>query len=404
MESLNVFIEIEGRYVKAGNLASTGHEIIFEYDDEYSFKGISLSMPSGKKLYEYSEAHVFFENLLPEARQREIIARAGRLSSANVYGLLKKYGGECAGAIVITEDDNLSEIGSSYEQLDEMEFEELVENLYHSSPAVKHKGYRLSLAGAQAKTSVKMDGNRVFLPLGTSPGTHIVKAFSPDFEGLPVNEALCAQLAKACGLPVCKTEVRKIGKTSALFIERYDRYENDDRIFRLHQEDFCQALGYSYALKYESEGGPDFARCVELVTAVSSRPAEDKLLLIRWFIFNFLTGNADAHAKNISLIYPQGMNGRPHLAPFYDLVCTGIYENLSKEQAMSVGGEFVPEKVTKEHWRKFAKDLGVNFRLIQTTFRDITEKTDFGKIADSDIKNRIRKIYDSRKKWLTTIL
>lgn len=76
---------MEGCCVKAGNLVSTGHEILFEYDDGYRLKGISLSMPSGGKLYENDEAHIFFENLLQEACQREIIARAGRLSTANVY-------------------------------------------------------------------------------------------------------------------------------------------------------------------------------------------------------------------------------------------------------------------------------------------------------------------------------
>ncbi len=118
---------------------------------------------------------------------------------------------------------------------------------------------------------------------------------------------------------------------SALFIERYDRYLIEGKICRLHQEDFCQALGYAYHVKYETDSGPNFSDCIKLITEVSKQPAVDKIMLIRWFIFNYMIGNADAHAKNISLLYPPQMKGRPQLAPFYDLVCTTIYKGISKK-------------------------------------------------------------------------
>lgn len=51
-----------------------------------------------------------------------------------------------------------------------------------------------------------------------------------------------------------------------LLVERYDRVLKDDaqhqpQLQRLHQEDFCQALGVVPELKCQNEGGPGLAQC-----------------------------------------------------------------------------------------------------------------------------------------------
>ncbi len=365
MESVNVFIEVKGEYIKAGNLINTGVDMLFEYDEAYSLNGLSLILPVEERLFEGTEARVFFENLLPEGEQRQIISRAAKISSENVFGLLKRFGGECAGAVVITQEDDLNGTGYKYKLLKKDDLLILIEKLDQTTPAEDNDMYRMSLAGAQAKTSVKIENDKIYLPYGNSPSTHIIKPFSRLFSGLPANELFCNHLAKECGLPVCNTEIRKIGKQSALFIERYDRYVNNGKICRLHQEDFCQALGYSYAVKYELEGGPGFSDCIDLVVKQSAQPAADKILLVRWFIFNYLIGNADAHAKNISLIYPENMKGRPVLAPFYDLVGTSIYRGISSKMAMSVSGEFEPSKVSSHHWSEFCDALDIKYKVFR---------------------------------------
>ncbi|MGE4268195.1 MAG: type II toxin-antitoxin system HipA family toxin [Deferribacterales bacterium] len=371
MESVNVFIEVKGEYIKAGNLISTGVDMLFEYDEKYSLNGLSLILPVEERLFEGTEARIFFENLLPEGEQRQIISRATKISSENVFGLLKRFGGECAGAVVITQEDDLSGTDNKYKLLKKDDILSLIEKLDQTTPAEDNDMYRLSLAGAQAKTSVKIENDKIYLPYGNSPSTHIIKPFNRLFSGLPANELFCNQLAKECGLPVCNTEIRKVGKQSALFIERYDRYINGDKICRLHQEDFCQALGYSYAVKYELEGGPSFSDCVDLVVKQSAQPAADKMLLVRWFIFNYLIGNADAHAKNISLIYPENMKGRPVLTPFYDLVCTSIYRGISSKMAMSVRGEFEPSKVFSQHWSEFCDVLDIKYKVFHRYSNEI---------------------------------
>ena len=97
-------------------------------------------------------------------------------------------------------------------------------------------------------------------------------------------------------------------------------------------------------MKYQSEGGPGLKRCFELVRSVSSAPAVDLLRLFDAVLFNYLIGNGDAHGKNFSLIY-EGREIR--LAPFYDLVCTQAYPELSKTMAMKLGGERNPEELWK---------------------------------------------------------
>ena len=106
-------------------------------------------------------------------------------------------------------------------------------------------------------------------------------------------------------------------------VERYDRIQDKNGVIkRLHQEDFCQALGIMPELKYEREGGPSVAKCLELLQTYSAKPAADHLAFIKRLIFNYLIGNADAHAKNFSFLYK---DQAPTLAPAYDLLCTAIY-------------------------------------------------------------------------------
>ena len=137
-----------------------------------------------------------------------------------------------------------------------------------------------------------------------------------------------------------------------------DTAESKDGLKRVHQEDFCQAMGTLPECKYEHEGGPSFAQCVALLRKVSTKPAKDVMALLDWLIFNFLIGNSDAHGKNISLLLlPQG----PALAQFYDLLSTRIYTHygLAGDMAMKIGDEVDPDKVTKKNWEALAEDIQI---------------------------------------------
>jgi serine/threonine-protein kinase HipA len=157
-------------------------------------------------------------------------------------------------------------------------------------------------------------------------------------------------LAVRLGLPVPATAIWRIeGGGTILVVERYDRRREAETIQRLHQEDFCQALGRSPLRKYQKEGGPRPGEVADILRLYGSLPSEDLRLLIRWGLFNWLYGNCDAHAKNISLLFGPARGTR--LAPFYDLVCTRVYKSLDHHLAMSLGEQFDPGAVLQRGLR-----------------------------------------------------
>ncbi len=141
---------------------------------------------------------------------------------------------------------------------------------------------------------------------------------------------------------------------------------------RLHQEDFCQALGIDASRKYEKEGGPSYKHCADLIRRHVTFPLLDLQKLLRWSLYNLLTGNADAHGKNLSLLY--GSSGSPSLAPFYDLVCTRNYRNLSRELAMSAGGVWNPDVVSAKQLSVLADDLGIRSNLVIEQAKELADR------------------------------
>ncbi len=170
------------------------------------------------------------------------------------------------------------------------------------------------------------------------------------------NEFFCMRLAARVGLDVATVEIGDADGSRFLQVERFDRKrQGDGQLERVHQEDFCQALGVPPELKYQQEGGPNLKRCFELVRAVSAAPGPDVLKLFDAVVFNYLIGNGDAHGKNFSFLY-DGHHAK--LAPLYDLVCTQAYPNLSLEMAMKIGDERNPARVLARNWHKFFKEIG----------------------------------------------
>ena len=167
------------------------------------------------------------------------------------------------------------------------------------------------------------------------------------------------RLAGRAGLEVASVEIGTALETRFLQVERFDRKPlADGRWERVHQEDFCQAMGIPPELKYQQEGGPNLKKCFELVRAVSAVPGPDVLRLFDAVVFNFLIGNSDAHGKNFSFLYG---DGGAKFAPHYDLVCTQAYENLAADLAMKIGDERKPSRIVARNWRKFFTDAGIGF-------------------------------------------
>jgi serine/threonine-protein kinase HipA len=179
------------------------------------------------------------------------------------------------------------------------------------------------------------------------------------------------RLAAAIGLDVAPVETRVVRDRMFLLVERYDRAIGEDgHVRRIHQEDFCQALGVPPETKYASEGGPTFKGCFELLRRIAERPAVDVLKLLDAAVFNVIAGNADAHGKNFSILY--GDEG-PRLAPLYDLMTTVAYPDLSPKFAMKVGKRATLEELDAKGWTTFAADTGLGLPLIRRRVAEICE-------------------------------
>jgi serine/threonine-protein kinase HipA len=372
MDRLGVYFD--QRLVGGVTVDGTGR-FSFEYDAGWaalpeSF-AISQSLPLEAGRHEEGAGHAFFANLLPDGHVRQLVARRLGLSESNDFALLDALGGECAGALVVGRSP--PEPGQpSYRPLDEIEIAELASRGRVFAETSGTGGIRLSLAGAQDKLAVKVDGDRLLIPEGASPSTHILKFANRDYKHLPENELFVTTLAGQCELPTVSAELRKIGNRRHLLVKRYDRVvDGSGKIQRLHQEDLCQALGVPPGKKYEGEGGPRFDQCFGMVDAASVEPALDTRALIRWLAFNAIVGNADGHAKNLSLLRTAGRAIR--LAPFYDLLSTAAYPRIASRLAMAIAGRSDPGQIQGKDWRALAKTIGVG-AFVEDTVRDLAEE------------------------------
>lgn len=373
-DSLNVW---SGQTL-AGFLWRTRHgQIGFSYADDWleSPDGFPLSCTIPLRPEEYSPeeglAHSFFANLLPEGGARDQIVRDLKISNTD-FDLLRAIGGECAGALSLLRTEQDPSLEYSYQQLSDQELSELVMRKGQPYTWKGDARPRLSLAGAQSKCPVLVRDNAYFLPQRESPTSHILKFEINDYRHLPAYETFTTLLAKQIGLEVVDISLQRAGDNNFARIARYDRVVNDQgQIFRYHQEDFCQALGYGHQKKYQDDGGPLFADCYQLLGDVGTKPEVDLERLLRWQIFNVLAGNSDGHAKNLSLLYLPG--GEVRLTPFYDLICTRAIDRIDERLAFSVGGERTPSLITKAHWDGLAIECRARPKYVNGIVKKLAE-------------------------------
>ncbi|WP_285905312.1 type II toxin-antitoxin system HipA family toxin [Pseudodesulfovibrio pelocollis] len=343
-----------------GTLTRKGRTALsFAYDAGWMCSGfpLSLSLPFQEHPFDDSRSRAFFDNLLPEQAVRDKVSKRLHVSQKNVFGLLAALGGECAGALTILHEGEIPAARPVYEEISRDRLGEIISLLPQRPLLAGEEGLRLSLAGAQTKLPIARLGSTYLLPTQGAPSTHILKPPIDDLPGSVENEAFCMALAKLVDLDAPKAEITETYPRGYL-VERYDRVVHPDGIRRIHQEDFCQAMGLPAELKYQNEGGPGTRECFDLLEH-SATPVGDRTQLFRLVVFNHLIGNTDAHAKNLSLLYDAPP--RPRLAPFYDLLCVGMFEaqGLGQKNAMKIGGQYDPKFIMKRHWLRLADEAGL---------------------------------------------
>jgi serine/threonine-protein kinase HipA len=362
---VNLPVYFEQRLVGAIDVDKNGPG--FTYDPDWvALRGafpISITMPLKLGRIASDVFLPWTANLLPENEQLRTLGQLLGMARSDVIGLLSAIGGDTAGALSIGQPGRTASVQWRPVGTPD-ELERLIEGLPNKPFLAGEEGVSMSLAGAQTKLAVAVDeAGRISIPMNGSPSTHILKPDSPRLRGGVQNEAFCLTLARRLKISTPNITTGRAGERSYLLVQRYDRTIVGGRWRRLHQEDYCQALGKPPSAKYESSQtgipGPSLKDIFELTRR--HLPPTDIVRLLDMVVFNVLACNTDAHAKNYSIMI-RG-NGAS-LAPMYDVMCGEVWENVTKNFAQKIAGEYRGDYLQGGHWQRFARECGLNPRQV----------------------------------------
>lgn len=343
---------------------------------------LSMTLPLMEGEFPNQAIAPWLDNLLPEGGQRTSVAEALDVPKSDFMAILKKIGGDTAGAISVgspsVREEWLHEpLRSHYQSNSEDEALSLhIKDLKERPFLVGMDGtVRLSLAGGQQKTILSVIGgdgqsklglpksaDQLAIPKGGAPSTIIVKPDNKKIDGTVENEAYCLTLASLIGIPAVECAVLTAGDRNALVVARYDRnLRGDGSIQRLHQEDFAQANGAGSSRKYEI-GNDSGLSLPQLLSFKDNLPESDISNLVDQIIFNILVANTDAHAKNYSILHGRTLR----LAPLYDVSSMLLWPTeLQQNHAQKIAGKKrKPGDIAKRHWESIAEDLGLSGHFI----------------------------------------
>jgi serine/threonine-protein kinase HipA len=367
LEDKKLLVVLDGALIGAVE-QKRGGDIILSYDGSWQESPdaypLSLSLPLALERHPDKVVRPFLEGLLPD--NENVLKKWGKefhVSQRNPFALLTHMGEDCAGAVQLVAPNRLSAVlASDEDSIDWLTEADIGERLRdaiwrHGTGRLAGDNGHFSLAGAQPKTALFLDGSQWGIPNGAVPTTHILKPpAQEDLDGFHINEHFCLRLAAELGLAAAKSSIETFDGEPAIVVERCDRNLTDDgRVVRLHQEDACQSLGIPPWRKYENEGGPGAADIVKLLLRESSDAPTDVGAFIDALALNWAIGGTDAHAKNYSILLSQT---EVRLAPLYDLISALPYPKTlavrKLKLAMRVGGEYHVWKVRGRHWKDLA--------------------------------------------------
>ncbi|MEA2754541.1 MAG: serine/threonine-protein kinase HipA [Aliidongia sp.] len=346
-------ISFKGKIVgRLEETASGGSRYLYH---EGCREAIACCLPVSRREHEWQAGlHPFFQHLGAEGWLRERQARAAHLTEEDDFGLLRRYGADCIGAVgVLPDAGQPPRIATSREGI---------------NPG-------RTVSGVQRKLLVVRDAAvNAFRPAElTGPAPYIAKFNSPNLPTLVRNEHLSLRWATAMLGAEEVTEfqlgpVAELDET-ALIVTRFDRTAGGEK---LRAEDFAQILskprGHDYAGKYDAS----YEEVAEAIRAHSARPLIDLARLFRRLVVFTLLANGDAHLKNFTLLErPEGMR----LSPVYDVVNVGLYPEVSQRLALALNGDFILlDAVTRSLLVAFAERIGLSKSAIAGIFRDLTAK------------------------------
>ena len=378
----------------------------FAYSENWINTGfsISLSLPLLKKVFVGEEASFYFDNLLPDNKTILLaITQKFRTKSEKQFDILQAIGRDCIGALSFYDEpmdkiDFLDKL--KIRPLSNSDVERKIKNLAFDSPlGMDSHDFRISLAGAQEKMALLLWKDGWYEPKGQTPTSHIIKKkMGRVLEGIDCsqsvdNEHISLMIAKqAFSMNTCESFISTFNSQRVLCVERFDRVWKDNFLYRIPQEDMCQALGISPIQKYERDGGPSIQIIMQLLEN-SNNVEQDRVNLFKIAMINDLLFNTDGHAKNISLYRVRRGYA---LTPFYDILSAHfifeqdpkLYANL--RSSWSVNKKFKYNEISLSDWNQEAFDSNLTqeeFDKILSDLSDGIDKVDSVSFSgDVDIK------------------
>jgi len=293
-----------------------------EYVESVNPVPISVTLPVVTTPFGNDDTTRFLDNLLPDrADVRSRWAREAKLTSDSAFELLSVYGADVAGALEFYPAGRLPRREGRLTPLSESVIGDRIRQIRRDdSDWLQHRAVEegFSLGGAQGKFALSQRDGQWFEPSGRQPSTHIFKPGIHPLPGSDITEHITLRLAHLLGFDVAESVIAEFDGEHVLVVKRFDRFDADGAIGRLHQEDLAQATGTSHIQKYESDGGPSYRDIFRVfdrnLGAADARVAKERFANL--LVFSWIIGHNDGHAKNYSLTH---VPGRSVLAPFYDL-------------------------------------------------------------------------------------
>ncbi len=341
----------------------------YRYLREYRGVPLSSSMPLSTREYRDKTILPYLWGLLPEdIATRKRVAAEANISYNNPFALLGIIGLDCPGAVQFSRQSEKAPREERLVPVNESDIAYRLSQLRNNNSGWIATNEHWSLGGQQNKFALRRQDNLWFACEGAAATTHILKSGVHGLSHQALNEYVCMQVARKCGINVAKTEYCEFegerGTEPAIVIERYDRVVLDKNVTRLHQEDFCQALGCLPDNKYTMYGGPGAADILKFLTSTGSAAQTNVASFLQMLFFNYLFAATDAHAKNYSLLL--AADGAHRLAPMYDVASIAPYleqnqwKNKPPKLAMSIGGENRVGHLSSKHLLKMTEQCELN--------------------------------------------
>ena len=301
-------------------------------------------------------------------RLRDMMKASGA-TRTNTFELLRQVGGDVAGAVQLTAPGSEPRSDPDHEPLiaTTADIGARIAGIKARPTASAFAGdwpLRFSLAGVQAKFALARIGGSWYRPDAQTPSTHIVKPGAARNKHIEALEARAMDLVRRAGFAVPRARVAHFEDQSAYVVERFDRELMPSGFSRrLHVEDLQQALGRDPEGKYLTSPA-------DAIALLRRHDSELAYCFVEQLAINTAIGNADAHAKNYSIM----LEDEPRLSPLYDLVPLGAYPQYSQLLTMPIGSRRHTGNITLKDWNALAVDCDLEPDHVVSIVSDVNQR------------------------------